>query len=226
MKDVYNNEGNLIKFTENILEKITATPGDFGTTADRAAEYGTTRGRFMEACSLINNESTRISSNYELKSAARTSLVNSTRALVREFQAWPMMTDVKRRELQIAVRDTSQTPVPPPTDKPLIELVTAVRYTVRTRVKSTATTRRRPAGVAGAQVFYAVGPDIPLATEDWRSSGLWTRGTFDVTFPTDTPAGATVWITAAYYNGKGQYGPMADAVSTNLPGGQAARRAA
>jgi hypothetical protein len=39
--------------------------------------------------------------------------------------------------------------------------------------------------------------------------------------PEDVPGGATVWITANYYNGRGEVGPLADAISTNLPGGQA-----
>ena len=76
-----------------------------------------------------------------------------------------------------------------------------------------------------AQVFYAVGA-MPSKATDWVSAGPWTSKAFDVTFPLDTPAGSPVWASAAYYNRKGQYGPMADAATCNLPGGQASRMAA
>jgi hypothetical protein len=41
---------------------------------------------------------------------------------------------------------------------------------------------------------------------------------YDVTLPPETPAGATVWLSAAYYNRKGEHGPLARPVPTNVPG--------
>ena len=42
-----------------------------------------------------------------------------------------------------------------------------------------------------------------------------------IAMPESIAPGATIWITANYYNGRGEVGPLANALSTNLPGGQA-----
>ena len=226
MESVYQNTIKLIDFTGNFAGKLGPNPGDFGTTAGRVAEYVTTRDRWLLAREIAAAEATRTSGNIALATEARRTLVNSTRALVREIQAWPQMTDAKRRELRITVPDRTRTPVPAPVDVPEVDLVQAVRHTVRLRVRNPEGSRRRPAGTAGANIFYAVSATMPATPVDWKWAGLWTRGDFDVTFPLDTPAGSAVWVTAAYANPRGENGPMADAVTTNLPGGQAVRRAA
>ena len=226
IQDIFGSTIKLIDFTGNLAAKLGADPGGFGTTAERVAEYVVTRDRWINARQVAAAEATRTAGNLALAEAARKTLVSSTRSLVRELQAWPQMTDPKRRELRITVPDRTRTPVATPTEAPGIELVQAVRHTVRLKIVNPDGARRRPAGTAGANVFYAVGPNVPASPADWAWSGFWTRGTHDVVFPLDTPAGATVWLSAAYANPRGENGPMADAVSTNLPGGQAVRVAA
>lgn len=226
MESVYSNESKLINFTRNFLDRLAGDPGAFDADPDRVAEYAVTRERFIRSYDVANAEPTRTRANITLKDENKRRLVSSTRALIRQLQAWPQLTDAQRRELRITVADRTKTPLPPPTAMPQIELVQAVRHTVRLRVANPDGGRRRPAGTAGANVFYAVSDAAPASPGAWASAGLWTRGPFDVTFPLGTPAGATVWLSAAYYNPRGEYGPMADAVTTNLPGGQAARRAA
>ena len=225
MDNIYGNEGKLVDFTENFHDRLAADPLAFGTTAERLTEYKTTRDYFVNARRVALATDTRTKPNIELKDAHKKTLINSTRSLIKQIQARPETTDAQRDLLGIPVPDRNKTVEPPPSQAAQIELVTAVRRTVRMRVKNPDGGRRRPAGCAGAQVFYAVG-ELPVRPTDWRSAGLWTSGTFDVAFPDDTPAGSTVWVSAAYYNRKGQYGPMADAVTTNLPGGQVSRTAA
>ena len=219
-------EAELISYTGNLEANFSATPGDFGLSVEQAADYRTTRTRFVDAYDVCQSGATRSPTNQTLKSEAKKKLLNATRMLVDVVQAWPMMTDAKRQTLRITVPDRTKTSVPPPSAMAQIEMVEAIRHTVRVKVKNPDGTRRRPAEVAGAQVFFATGPDAPADQSEWRSAGLWTRGTFDVTFPADTAPGTTVWVAAAYYNRKGQYGPMGTGVSTNLPGVGAARRAA
>ena len=226
MESVFSNEPKLINFTRKLADRLVPAPLDYGTTAERVADYLTTRDRFVASYDKANAEPTRTARNIEQKDEDKKVLIRSTRRLIRELQAWPQMTDPKRRELRITVPDRTRTPVATPTEAPGIELVQAVRHTVRLKLVNPDGARRRPAGTAGANVFYAVGPTVPTSPADWAWSGFWTRGTHDVVFPLDTAAGATVWLSAAYANPRGENGPMADAVSTNLPGGQAVRVAA
>ena len=225
MKSIFNNEPKLINFTRNLADRLTADPAAFGETAERVAQYVVTRDRFISAYDVANAEPTRTRSNIELKDERKKTLVNSTRSIIRQVQSRPETTDAQRRALQITVADRTKSDNPPPSEMPQIEIVMAIRHTVRLRLRNPDGGRRRPAGCAGAQVFYAVGA-MPGKPGDWMSAGLWTSREYDVMFPLDTPAGSPVWVSAAYYNRKGQYGPMADAVTCNLPGGQVSRMAA
>ena len=182
-------EAELISYTGNLEANSSAAPGDFGLSVEQAADYRTTRTRFVDAYDVCQSGATRSPTNQTLKSEAKKKLLNATRMLVDVVQAWPMMTDAKRQTLRITVPDRTKTSVPPPSEMAQVEMVQAIRHTVRVKVKNPDGTRRRPAEVAGAQVFYATGPDAPADQGEWRSAGLWTSGTFDVTFPADTAPG-------------------------------------
>jgi hypothetical protein len=41
----------------------------------------------------------------------------------------------------------------------------------------------------------------------------------DVEFPADAANGATVWLTAFWFNPRAQSGPACQPISTNIPGG-------
>jgi hypothetical protein len=97
---------------------------------------------------------------------------------------------------------------------------------VRIRLSDATGVRRgKPAGVQGARLYTHVGPAAPVEIRDWNFEGQTTRVTADVEFPLTTPPGTVVWITAQWYNPRGETGPGCPPVSTTIVGG-AMRQAA
>ena len=74
----------------------------------------------------------------------------------------------------------------------------------------------RLAGVAGASVFTLVGAEAPADPAAWQFEGMITRTTFAVSFEQRSGAD-TVWVSAFWYNEKGQSGNASAPVSVNLP---------
>jgi hypothetical protein len=73
--------------------------------------------------------------------------------------------------------------------------------------------------VNGAAVFTYVGATPPADTSDWTFVGNTARTSFDVELPATMPAGATMWITAFWFNPRKQSGPAATPTSVGNPGG-------
>ena len=215
----YENEAKLLDFTRNLADRLAADPAAYHTDPAAVA-------RLAEARDVANAEPTRTASAIALKEGARKFLISLTRQTVRQLQAWAGMDDPKRRTLGLPVPRRARKDIPPPDQAPRVDLLLAVRHTVRLRLRGPGGERRRPAGTSGAAVMYALGPTPPTDPRRWTWAGQWTSGTFDLDCPPQTPPGTTVWVTACYLDRRGRRGPLADAATTNLPGGQASRLAA
>lgn len=142
------------------------------------------------------------------------------RRLARIIQANPLVSDEQRAELGITVRDTEPTPVPPPQESPLIEVVTVQGRLLRLKLRGVNSERRgKPDGVHGASVFSFVGNSPPADISLWKFESSTTRTVLDIEFPPATPAGSQVWLTAFWFNAKSQSGPACTPISTYLAGG-------
>ncbi len=158
----------------------------------------------------------------ERKDLDKGTLRRSSQTLVRQIQARPETTDEQRRTLNITVPDRKPTPHPAPSEMPDVQLTMAIRHTIGLKIRREDGGRGRPAGDGpGANVYYAVSPTVPTTPSGWTHAGQATRMSHQIQLPESTPAGATVWIAANWYNGRGEVGPLSDAITTNLPGGQA-----
>jgi hypothetical protein len=93
---------------------------------------------------------------------------------------------------------------------------------VRIKLKdATSESRGRPDGVAGAAIFSFVGTTAPTTPDGWKFEGNTAKTVTEITFPETVPNGATVWVTAMWFNAKTESGPGALPVSTNIQGGAA-----
>ena len=214
-------EAEFLDFCESMHRNLAADPVAFGTTAERVGEYQITLTRFAEAYAAATDPATRTRPMIERKTEAKKTLVRSTQSIVRQIQARPETTDEQRRLLGITVPDRKPTPHSTPTEMPDMQMVMAVRHSLELQIRRPDGGRGRPPGTLGANVYYAVSPNVPTLQTGWTHAGQATRMTTQITLPLSTPPGATVWIAACYYNGRGENGPLSDAITTNLPGGQA-----
>ena len=220
-------EAKFVTFINDFYRTLSTQPAGYFSLGEQAiADYNVTVTRFMDAYALSTNPSTRTGPAIEAKQMAKTTLINATRSLVDVMQAWPQMTDEKRRLLGITVRATKPTPVGRPTVKPYLEVAGADQNTITVRILQSKTERAKPKGVLGAILFSAVGPTPPTTESGWFSQGNTTRSSVQVHFPDTVPPGSRVWFTAVFFNRKLETGPAANVIGTNLPGGAAFSKAA
>ena len=211
----------LIEWMNAFFANIAAFGQSVGLSEQAVTDFGTTLTRAREAVALASDPATRTRPIVERQQDDLDTLRRSTRGLVRQIQAHPQTTDEQRRTLGITVPDRNSTPKPAPSEEPVVVVTRAVRRTVAIKMRREDGRRGKAPGCIGMNVYYAVGEIVPTTIGGWTHVGQCTRTDYAITLPDDVPAGATVWVTANYYNGKGETGPLADAISTNLPGGQA-----
>lgn len=212
-------------FAQNFSTKITATPTAYGLVAAQATAFATLSAAFRTAMNALQDPTTKSPPFVAAKNAAKDALVNGPdgiRPLVALVQAHPSITDQQLIDLRLTVRDASPTPVPPPAFAPEIDIFPPVVRTVRIRLHNEQTIARKgkPDGAIGATIFSFVG-ELPPPLDDvaaWKFEMNTGNTIAEIEFPSTVPAGATVWITASWYNRRGEQGPATPAKNVNLPG--------
>lgn len=213
-------EGELVGWSTNFSERINATPADYGLTPAQATAYSNRHDAFILAWETCNNPATRSPTNLIAKREARALLIAEARALARIVNATPGMDNQRRSELGLTIRKNEPSSHPAPDFAPILDIIRVNGRSVVTRAHDGSSNRRgRPAGVEAVAVFSFVGPTPPESLSEWTFQGNSSRTTVEINFPTTVPAGATVWLTAYWLNGKMQKGPASSPISTNLPGG-------
>ena len=213
-------EADLLDWCQSFYRNLASDPTVFGLQEADVADYKAMLDAFAQSHATASDPATRTGPAIERKDADKSALRRLSQSVVRQIQARPQTTDEQRRLLDITVPDRKPTPHPAPSGMPDVQVVMAVRHTISLKIRREDGGRGRPVGTIGANVYYAVSPTVPTTSAGWTHAGQATRMGHQIALPESTPAGATVWIAANWYNGRGETGPLSDAVTTNLPGGQ------
>jgi hypothetical protein len=212
----------LLDWSNNFNTLITAAPTTYGLTAAQATTYGTLNTAWSDAYTTATAPSTRTRGTIAAKNAARATLVENARLLARIVQATSTVTPQQKIDLGLTPRDVIPSPINPPTESPVIELVSALGRMLKVNLRSVGSERRgKPAGVHGASVFSFIGAAAPADIADWTVQGSTTRTSFEVEFAASVPAGSQVWLTAFWFNPRSQSGPACTPISAYIAGGVA-----
>lgn len=218
-------DAELLGFAQNFSTKISAAPTAYGLTLDQATAFDTLYSDFNTAYAALQNPTTKSPPYVAAKNTAKDAMINGTsgiRQLAALVQAHPGITDQQLIDLRLTVRDREPSPVLPPSFAPEIDLFPPVVRTVKFRLHNEQTIGRRgkPDGAIGATVFSYVG-ELPPALDDiaaWKFEFNTGNPVGEIEFPSSVPAGATVWITATWYNRRGEQSPATPPKNVNLPG--------
>lgn len=210
-------DAELLAWSQNYADVLAPDPTLYGLTMEQVGEYQTVQGDYALAYAAANHALTRTKASIETKNMAKAALVAETRKLVDICQAWPGMTNDKRAQLQITIRDSTPTPVPVPTVEPQLDVVSVQGRTVKIRLRDKVTgERKKPAGVQGAAVLSYVGESIPSSLRDWTFEGNTTRTDVPVVFGESVPMGSKVFIAAFWYNRRAESGPACSPVAAHV----------
>jgi hypothetical protein len=156
----------------------------------------------------------------QAKDAARAALEKEVRPVTNFVQGYPKTTDADRAEMGITVRDTSPSPAPAPSSRPLALVESGQRLTHQLRLvdESTPTRRARPAGVLGAEVWVKlVDADSPAPTDPAALTFLTmtTKPSFRAEFKAGE-GGKTAVYMARWVNTRGEKGPWSDVTTATV----------
>src|SRR5688572_23836790 len=217
----------LLAWSAAFSEKISLTPTAYGLSAPQSAAYAALHASFESALATSSDPATRTRGTVQATRDARTPLKAEARELARIINAFPSITDQQRIDLGLTPRTNEPSPINPPTEPPVLEVVSALGRTLKVRLRGlNSESRSKPPGVHGATLFAFVGSAPPADIAQWVFMGSTTRTTFDVEFPATVAAGAQVWLCAFWKNPRDMSGPACPPVSAYLAGGVGVSQAA
>jgi hypothetical protein len=155
----------------------------------------------------------------EVKDAARQTYESAIREVVRGIQARSSVTEGAKAAAGIPVHDTQPTPSGPPTTAPLGSVDTSQRlqHTVHFVDSATPTSKAKPAGVRGCEIWLKVGTPPPVSAADLTFVTLDTRTPHTIPFDgADGGKLVTYWL--RWVSTRGEVGPWSAAVSATVPG--------
>lgn len=214
------NDNALLTWAQGFAQKITATPTAFGLVAGQATSMTAAVTAFSTVLATANNPATRTRAAIASKDAAKKPLQAMARDLARIINAFPTITNAQRIDLGLTPRSGTISPIQAPDVAPVLDVVGAIGRTIKIRLRSPDSARRgKPEGVAGVTIFSYVGNTPPADISLYRFEGSTSRTTAEVEFSPMVPAGSQVFLTAFYYNPRGESGPACQPVSAYLAGG-------
>ncbi len=207
-------DAGLLSWSANFLARIQLDPTVYGLTADDAADYALLQAQYDQKLSAATDPLTRGGSTILAKNIARDFLAAESRKLARIIQANPAVTNQQKYDLALNVR-AARTPIPPPAEVPVLDLMSVSGRTVEIRLHNGTSTRRgKPAGVAGANLFSFVGETPPADLKAWTFQQGDSRTKATITFDNSVAPGSRVWLCARWFNAKLQPGPTCAPVGT------------
>lgn len=156
----------------------------------------------------------------QAKDAARAALEKEVRPVTNFVQGYPKTTDADRAEIGITVRDTSKTPSPTPTTRPLVTVDPAARLTHELRLvdEGSPTRRGKPEGVAGAEVWVKLidaGQPAPTDPNALSFLTMTTRPTLRTDFRA-ADGGKTAVYMLRWVNTRGEKGPWSEVTTATV----------
>lgn len=209
-------------WANNFSALITAAPADYGLTAPDATAISTPVNAYMAAYALVIDPGTRTPTAIADKDAKKAAALAVVRPYAMQINARAATTDEQRSELGITIRKLVPTPVPAPVTAPILGLVSAIplQALLTYQDPETPTSKAKPFGVTGVQLFVGVGTTPAIDPAQCSFSRIVTKSPFRVSFaPADAGKVATVFAryqTRSGVGGVSAVGPWSASLTFNV----------
>ena len=153
----------------------------------------------------------------QAKVAARESFEGVIRPLVGVLQASADVDDGERAALGITVPDTKPTPVGPPTSRPVAVVDTSQRlqHTIEFVDETTLSSKAKPAGVRGAQVWVKIGDPPPVDPNELTFLATDTRTPYVANFD-GADGNKVAHYMLRWESTRGETGPWSETASATI----------
>lgn len=189
----------------------------YGVPAGLMAAFGDVNTALQEAWQASELPSTRTKGTIATRNNALKLMRETAKNLVSIIQGTPAVTDEMKIAAGVTVRKTHGSPIGVPTQSPFIKVKSINGRQVTVQLQQDVSKRCKPPGVAGATILSAT--TATESTDRWKFLRNTTRpGTVTITFPASS-TGDTVYLSAFWWNERGESGPAANPLAINLPAG-------
>ena len=153
----------------------------------------------------------------QAKEAARSAFEGVIRPLVGVLQASAAVDDTERKALGITVPDTTPTPVGPPTSRPVVTVDTSQRlqHTIEFGDELTPTSRAKPDGVRGAQIWVKIGDPPPVDPDELTFLATDTRTPYVANFD-GADGNKVAHYMLRWESTRGDVGPWSETASATI----------
>lgn len=195
-------------------DKAKYNVADATLTALGDAQTGWTNALNNHTNAQANAEAMR-----QAKDTARREFEAQLRAQARQVQNSPATTDADRAALGLTVPSTSRTPVAAPTTRPVAQVDTSqrLRHTISFTDEQTPTTRRKPDGVRGCEIWVKVGDPAPTDPAQLRFLALDTASPYVAEYD-GAHANQIAHYMLRWLSSRGEHGPWSQTVSATITG--------
>lgn len=213
-------DAELLAWSSHFSTLITSEATSIGLTTGQCTAYSALHAAFSASLAVATNPVTRTRGTIADKDAKRAPLKAKARELARIINAFPSITNQQRIDLGLNPRSGTISLVNPPTECPVLEVVSATGRMLKLKLRAIDSDRRgKLPGVDGATLFSFVGAAPPADISLWKFEGSTSRTVFDVEFPPTVAGGAQVWLTAFWFNSRSQSGPACTPITAYIAGG-------
>jgi hypothetical protein len=217
-------DADLLAWATNFTTLIGLGFASYGLTTGQATTFNTLKNNFASALALATNNSTKTKSTVADKNAKRALMVANARLLSNIVQAYPLTTNQQRQDLGLTVRDTSGSPIGPPSTSPIVSPLNTsnTRVNFRFADELTPASRSKPFGAVALQLFAKVGTVPPVGINDCSLIGTYTNNTTGpgsaacqaIFAPAD--AGKTAYMYGRWINRRGEVGPPSPLATSTI----------
>lgn len=214
----------LVPYLLNWNTRLTTGFASYGVTEDQATQFSALFLPYQTAYTLMINSraaGTRSKSQTALKDQTKLAVLTYARMLYAGIQVNLDVADNLKTLMGVEIRKARPSPIPAPTQRPVLAITKVNGRTISMHITdgSVGGRARKAANAVAAWVYYFVGTVYPPDPGLWAFTGATSKYDYQITLPNDVSGGATVWVCAAWINGKQMSGPVSVPQMTHLQGG-------
>lgn len=198
-----------------IIQECKANATAWGIPATELTILGTKQTSWNTSYAAASNVNVRSHVDVVAKDDARSALEEVIRTFVNQWIANnPKVTNSQREKMGLTVKSETRTPVAVPKTFPVatVDFSTRLQHKVAFRDSATPSSKAKPAGAHGCEIWAKIGKEAPKSESDLHYLGTCTATPFLNTFDGEE-AGETVHYWLRWVNTKGERGPWSTPVN-------------
>jgi hypothetical protein len=214
-----NSDGEFDQWMGNFASVVAANLAAYGLVATDLDDFNAAKAIWDTAYPDQVTKQQAAQAATAAKTTASDALETAARSVVRTIQADDSVSDEAKQAAGLTVGDSIPTAAAAPTTSPVAEIDTAqrLRHTVAFRDESSPTSRAKPKGVRGAEIWMKVGGNPPANEKELRFVTLDTRTPHVIDFE-PAEANQTVYYWLRWISTRGEQGPWSAMVQATVVG--------